>query len=242
MREQIEVLASLQSLDQKIRDQSGTKNELLKQIRETEEEIQTRRADGGNLRMGWETKDKVRQEKEKQLQEDGKRAADKRMRMAQIKNIKEMQAIQREIEQIKQANAQLEEEVVAAMTELEGEGGILKEKEDELKTLEDAWAEKRKAFDTELAEIEESMVEALKIRQETAARLNGDLIGRYELIFARRGGMAVVTASAGICEGCHMNIPPQLWNEIIKSDKLNHCPSCNRILYYQPTSSEDNRK
>ena len=239
MREQIEVLASLQNLDRKIRDQTEAKEDLLKEIREKEQELEIKRTDGGALRAEWESKDKLRQEKEKQLQEDGKRAAEKRMRMAQIKNIKEMQALQREIEQIKQANSLLEEEVVTVITELEGESSILKEKEDELKALEESWAEKRKEFDAQLAQIEQSVSEAIKVRQETAASLNSDLIGRYELIFARRGGTAVVMASAGICEGCHMNIPPQLWNEIIRSDKLNLCPSCHRILYYEASSSED---
>jgi predicted nucleic acid-binding Zn-ribbon protein len=28
-----------------------------------------------------------------------------------------------------------------------------------------------------------------------------------------------------------MNIPPQLWNEIIRNDKLHLCPSCQRILF-----------
>jgi predicted nucleic acid-binding Zn-ribbon protein len=64
------------------------------------------------------------------------------------------------------------------------------------------------------------------------------LITRYELIFARRGGTAVVEATGGICHGCYMNIPPQLWNEIIKSEKVNLCPSCQRILYHKPAMEE----
>lgn len=239
MREQIEVLAALQNLDQKIRDRTSAKEEFLRKLREMEQEIEAKKADGTATRTAWELKDKVKQEREKQLLEEGRRAAEKRMRITQIKNIKEMQAIQREIDQIKQTNSQLEEEVLTAMTELESEAKVLKEKEDEVKGLEEQWAEKRKDFEARIAEIDQGVAEASKMRQETAARLNGDLIGRYELIFSRRGGMAVATASAGICEGCHMNIPPQLWNEVIKSDKLNLCPSCHRILYYEASSTED---
>ncbi|NIO11650.1 MAG: hypothetical protein GTO40_27980 [Deltaproteobacteria bacterium] len=36
-----------------------------------------------------------------------------------------------------------------------------------------------------------------------------------------------------------MNIPPQLWNEIIRSEKINLCPSCHRILYYNPPVSDE---
>jgi len=62
-----------------------------------------------------------------------------------------------------------------------------------------------------------------------------DLISRYELIFSRRGGTAVVEVNAGICQGCFMNIPPQLWNEIIRNEKLHLCPSCQRIVFVKST-------
>ncbi len=31
-----------------------------------------------------------------------------------------------------------------------------------------------------------------------------------------------------------MNIPPQMGNEIIRSDKIHNCPSCQRIVYVKP--------
>jgi predicted nucleic acid-binding Zn-ribbon protein len=80
--------------------------------------------------------------------------------------------------------------------------------------------------------------EAAARRQSIASQLANDLISRYELIFARRGGTAVVEVSGGICQGCYMNIPPQLGNEIIKSEKLHLCPSCNRILYVKPSAGQ----
>jgi predicted nucleic acid-binding Zn-ribbon protein len=161
------------------------------------------------------------------------------MKMAQIKNIKEMQALQREIDLIKQGNSQLEDELISVLEELEAEGNILKEKEEGLKAMEEEWRGKRQEAEAQLAELDRAVTEASKTRGETASQLDGDLIGRYELIFARRGGIAVVMASGGICQGCHMNIPPQLWNEIIRSDKLILCPSCHRIIYYQPPVSDD---
>ncbi len=92
---------------------------------------------------------------------------------------------------------------------------------------------------TQLSGIEEAVSGALARRKEIASQVRGDLISRYELIFSRRGGTAVVEVSGGICQGCYMNIPPQLWNEIIKSDKVNLCPSCQRILYHKPAMEEE---
>jgi hypothetical protein len=229
----------LQNMDGQIREKTIAREELLAEIETREKGIKENRADGGTLRAEWEKKDKLRRDKEKELQDEGRKAAEKRMKMAQIKNIKEMQALQREIDLIKQGNSQLEDELISVLEELEAEGNILKEKEEGLKAMEEEWRGKRQEAEAQLAELDQAVTEASKTRGETASQLNEDLIGRYELIFARRGGIAVVMASGGICQGCHMNIPPQLWNEIIRSDKLILCPSCHRIIYYQPPVSDD---
>jgi len=239
LREQIEILASLQNADREIREKSGVKVVLLAEIQKKEEEIQTKRADIALFRAEWSEKDKQRQEKEQLLQEESKKATEKRMRMNRIKNIKELQALQREIDQIKLGNSQLEEELIKLLEEAESYASALRAKEEELKQLEAAWREKQGEIEAQVAGIERAVAEASALRQAIATRLNRELIERYELIFSRRGGMAVVTVSDGICQGCYMNIPPQLWNEIIKSEKLILCPSCHRILYYKPTVPND---
>lgn len=239
MREQIEILASLQNADREIREKSGVKVVLLAEIQKKEEEIQTKRADIALFRAEWSEKDKQRQEKEQLLQEESKKATEKRMRMNRIKNIKELQALQREIDQIKLGNSQLEEELIKLLEEAESYASALRAKEEELKQLEAAWREKQGEIEAQVAGIERAVAEASALRQAIATRLNRELIERYELIFSRRGGMAVVTVSDGICQGCYMNIPPQLWNEIIKSEKLILCPSCHRILYSKPTVPND---
>ncbi|MEK7335496.1 MAG: C4-type zinc ribbon domain-containing protein [Candidatus Binatota bacterium] len=239
MREQIEILASLQNVDREIREKSGVKVVLLAEIQKKEGEIQAKRADIALLRAEWSEKDKQRQEKEQLLQEESKKATEKRMRMNRIKNIKELQALQREIDQIKLGNSQLEEELIKLLEEAESYTSALRAKEEELKQLEAAWREKQGEIEAQVAGIERAVAEASALRQAIATRLNRELIERYELIFSRRGGMAVVTVSDGICQGCYMNIPPQLWNEIIKSEKLILCPSCHRILYSKPTVPND---
>lgn len=239
MREQIEILASLQNVDREIREKSGVKVVLLAEIQKKEGEIQAKRADIALLRAEWSEKDKQRQEKEQMLQEESNKATEKRMRMNRIKNIKELQALQREIDQIKLGNSQLEEELIKLLEEAEAYASALRAKEEEMKQLEAAWREKQGEIEAQVAGIERAVAEASALRQGIATRLNRELIERYELIFSRRGGVAVVTVSDGICQGCYMNIRPQLWNEIIKSEKLILCPSCHRILYYKPAVPND---
>lgn len=239
MHAQIEILASLQNIDRDIREKGTRKQRLLTAMRDGEERIKAKRSEIASLTSEWAEKERVRQEKDRILQEEGRKAMEKRMRMNRIKNIKEMQALQREIEQIKQANSELEEELIKIFEEIDLCTGSRKEKEEELKKLEEEWKEKQREVEGEISGIDQAVSEASSLRQTIASQINGDLIERYELIFARRGGTAVVAVSEGICQGCYMNIPPQLWNEIIKSEKINLCPSCHRILYYKRIAPSD---
>jgi hypothetical protein len=45
-------------------------------------------------------------------------------------------------------------------------------------------------------------------------------------------GKALARARDSVCLGCHMNIPPQVYNELQRFDSLKLCPFCNRILYW----------
>jgi uncharacterized protein len=235
---QIEILASLQTVDREIREQNGIKQGLVGELQAEEKEILSKKREIDLLKTVYAEKDKIRQEKERILQEESKKAMDKRMRMNRIKNIKELQALQREIEQIRLTNGEQEEELIKLLEELEGVKANIKTKEDEMTQRQNEWQQKQQSMQAQISGIEQSVSEAATRRKRIAAQVTGDLITRYELIFARRGGTAVVEVTGGICQGCYMNIPPQLWNEIIRSEKVNLCPSCQRILYYKPAMEQ----
>jgi hypothetical protein len=50
----------------------------------------------------------------------------------------------------------------------------------------------------------------------------------------RRHSNPLADVSNGICRGCHMNIPPQLYNNVRKFDIVYNCPWCFRLLYVAP--------
>jgi uncharacterized protein len=238
LRAQIEILATLQNVDREIREKNGTKQALLGELQIKEKEIQAKKQEIALVAAVYAEKEKERQQKERVLQEEGKKAMDKRMRMNRIKNTKELQALQREIDQIRQGNSELEEELIKVFEEIDRLKADLKAKEEEATIMQEEWQQRQQEMHTKIAGIEQLVSEAGTLRKTIASQIAGDLMSRYELIFARRGGYAVVEVSGGICQGCYMNIPPQLWNEIIKSEKVNLCPSCQRILYCKPSAEQ----
>ncbi len=239
LREQIEILANLQNIDRDIREKNGIKQNLLGESQAKEREIQSKKQEVASLAAACAEKEKERQEKERFLQDEGKKAMDKRMRMNRIKNAKELQALQREIDQIKQSNGDLEEDLLRVLEEIDRIKAELKAKEEEAATMQEEWQQRQEELQSKISGIDQLVAKAYTLRKTIAAQIGGELISRYELIFARRGGNAVVEVDGGICQGCYMNIPPQLWNEIIKSEKVNLCPSCQRILYYKPSAEQE---
>jgi len=92
--------------------------------------------------------------------------------------------------------------------------------------------------------VSERRAEAAELRAELEAEagardalsqgLDPSLRTKYEQIFERRGGSAVVAALDYMCTGCRMRIPPQFYNELQKFRDIRQCPNCHRILFWRP--------
>jgi predicted nucleic acid-binding Zn-ribbon protein len=122
------------------------------------------------------------------------------------------------------------------MQQMDGIKAQIQAKEAEMAVLREEWQSQQKTLGNQISGIDQAVSEAASRRQMIAGQIAAELISRYELIFSRRGGTAVVEVSGGICQGCYMNIPPQLSNEIMRSEKVHLCPSCQRIVYVKPTA------
>ena len=45
-------------------------------------------------------------------------------------------------------------------------------------------------------------------------------------------GQAISSVIQGVCQICHMGIPPQKFNELMRGEALMTCPNCNRMIYW----------
>ena len=72
-------------------------------------------------------------------------------------------------------------------------------------------------------------------------QINDDLLKKYDILREKRNGQAVVPAWKEVCNGCHMNIPPQMYNELQKPEILMLCPNCNRIIYWENKETGEDR-
>ena len=62
---------------------------------------------------------------------------------------------------------------------------------------------------------------------------------KYDTLRQRRNGLAVVNVVDGVCQGCFMAIPPQLFNRLLRGDELFDCPTCQRMIHYRPARGRE---
>ena len=89
-----------------------------------------------------------------------------------------------------------------------------------------------------MSKFDQEISTLLSKKTEIASRVDASLVRRFEMIFERRNGIAIVPARNHSCTGCHMNIAPQLFNLLQRDDRIHSCPNCNRILYFEGNAAE----
>ena len=68
-------------------------------------------------------------------------------------------------------------------------------------------------------------------RKEFTEKIDKKTLAKYERILYKRAGLAMVPIVGDACDGCNMNLPPQVINEARMKKDLTFCGNCARILY-----------
>jgi predicted nucleic acid-binding Zn-ribbon protein len=230
-------LAALQEMDRRLKEKrlqlgglTGEIDFLIEQANKQRTELEAMRAERSVL----ETQ---RTELETRLGTEEARIKDSRMRLNRVRNDRELMALRREIEVAKESNKLIEDQLIAVMEQLEG-------LQARATAVEQTLAELQQRSDDEINGRREQItaltveIDAIGSERAVAAQaLAGPLRSKYEQIFERRGGTAVVEARNGICQGCRMRVPPQLYNELQKHHEIRMCPNCHRIIFWRAESA-----
>jgi predicted nucleic acid-binding Zn-ribbon protein len=231
---EIDRLAALQEVDRRLKTKREQIATLTGAIEDLAARIEQHKAELANLGVQKVALEARRADLDVRLDVEATRIRDSRMRMNRVRNDRELLALKREVDLAKEANSQLEEQMIAAMEQLEAvEVRVAEVKQ----SLTDLQAESEREIGGRRDEIATLRGEIEVLggeRGRIAEGLSQSLRARYEQLFERRRGTAVVEVRNGTCLGCHMNLPPQLVNELKKFRDVRTCPSCHRILYWRP--------
>ena len=234
----IDTLVSLQEIDRRGRERrlrieelQGTASELEEERGAKEAELEVVRAEANSAAVR-------RRELEAVLSEEERRLKERRMRLTRIRNDKEHEAAQREIDGLKELSSRHEDDLITVLEQSESVDGGLRAMEEELGEVEGRVKAFTEESSGEIDKLSGEIDSESDERERVAALLPAQLRRRYETVFARRSGLAVVEMVRDICTGCNMAVPPQMANEARKGQSIIACPSCQRILFWRVDGDE----
>lgn len=235
-RDQVRILISLQDVDRQIAEMRRAKEEIPRELDSHRAEIQEFAA---LLEEAREKQSKLEQgqraiEHEIQLEKEQIKRFEERV--AQIKTNKEYQALLKEISIAKKMKEDSEDEFLKSLMVIDENKKVIAERESALRQKETDFKDREQALLARLAEVEAKINGVVESRNQMAADVDRSLLQRYDLILQKREGVALAHARDEICQACHRNIPPQVYNELLKDESLLTCPNCQRILYHDPES------
>jgi predicted nucleic acid-binding Zn-ribbon protein len=124
-----------------------------------------------------------------------------------------------------------EDKILDIMEEAEG-------LDKDIKTAEQAMLHRCAELQEEIRQATESVprieAELVKLRDEKIAvesQVDSDLLFRYRRIAEVRKGVALAEAKDELCSVCHVRIRPQMYADLLRTENIQACDSCSRILF-----------
>lgn len=238
LRTQLQAVISLQKIDIEIAKKNNRKKILPLELAKLEEAFQAECAVFEKDKRTLEELIKLHRDCEEKLKRGMEGLKKTKDRLTEVKTNKEYQAMLKEIELAEAKNASLEDEILVIMDKLDQARKIFKSREKDMETYRSNYEIKKRSLEQEAGELDVQIAAYAEKYQHLKEQVAPDLFKRYETIKNRRQGVAVVAAWKETCFGCHMNIPPQLYIELQKSDDTKYCPHCNRIIYWEDKNNK----
>jgi len=233
LHEQLKHLHELQVIDTEIYSLKAELVEKPRQIEELRKQFEEKKAHLKEL----EDKSKLiqvnRKTKETELAAKEEEIKKLQAQLYQLKTNTEYQAMMKEIGSKNADKSLLEEDILklfddndSVVEEIETEKAHLAQEEKEFN-------QQKKEVDDRVKVINERLATLDANRKQITPNVDKKILTRYERILKNRDGSAMVPVKNDACQGCFLNVPPQVINEIKLKKNLVICEACARILYLE---------
>ena len=232
LNEQLRLLRELQDVDLELKAIEADKERYPMEIKNLDEKLASEKEMFKKREERIELLEKERRQKEGDLELEQERMKKAQSKLYDVKTNKEYQALLVEIETLKEINSQREIEILEIMDEIDELKREYGRMQKELQEMEERIGAEKKQLEESLGKVDGALASKKRKRTMVTKKLSTELIALYQTLKEKRR-TAVVPARFGACQGCNMKIPPQMFNEVQKSEAIIVCPSCNRILYWE---------
>lgn len=232
MKEQIKLLIDLQKIDSEILSTRLKIDTIPEKINSLNDSLKNIEKSYDTLKQSHSLLEMKKKEKELEIEEIKEKKKKLIQRSSEIKSNKEYQAHLKEIEKTDNVLKDAEEDLLEILESIEKSSKELEKEKMRLAEDKQKIDIQKKELEKEALNYEAEITRLKEERKKIADKLEKRIYEEYMNLLKIGKGLAVAEAKDEICQGCNMHIPPQLFVEIKKGEKIIDCPQCKRILYY----------
>jgi predicted nucleic acid-binding Zn-ribbon protein len=229
----LERLVELQRLDSEIAEAEAAAAAIPGVIRRIEEQLMKAKAALDAVTAETDRMTKLRRQQERELEEVTDQLKKRQSRLFEIKTNQEYSAVLKEIEGLKHKVSVLEEAILVLLDQIEVELKARAEEEQRVRSSEAEALRDTQRKEAELRQLRGRLSELQGARKGRSKNVELSLLQQYLRLLKSRAGLAVAPVRDGSCEGCHVALTPQLYNEVRRNEEILTCERCGRILYWR---------
>lgn len=173
-----------------------------------------------------------------EIEEDVSKIKKSKNKLMMVGNTKEYHAMMREMDSLEKLNRLRDDEQDALNEELERQEELLKGIAEEVTGVKEQFDAQKATLDQRIAEAQKSLDSLDRKRKKACKVVPPPILGRYEFIRERMENPVIVPVADGVCQGCHIKIPPQNYNDLQKGQQILSCPNCQRLIYWEEHISQ----
>jgi uncharacterized protein len=231
LREKLLALANLQKVDMEIASLRKAAEVYPKQLAELEKELANAKSAVDAERNRLADLERQKATLEQNIRDEKDKVKKWESRLSEQRSTREYAALAREIDIAKKANQTMAEELVELGKTIGLAREAVKAKEGEFAGSADQIGGKVAELRKKLSDVDGQARALEGKRAQAASAVDAGLLRRYDGIRKKRMPALVAVLSPGTCQGCNMNVRPQLYSMLRTSLGTDVCPSCHRIIY-----------
>lgn len=231
MREQIEILVKLQAIDSDIHLVNRRLGKVDEQKSQLELELDGARTSKESLQAEMDALNKTYRSLEADTSLNGAKVAASKEKLSSVKTNKEYQSLLKEIDDIQALNSKLEDQMLEILDQIDQFESQLAEKNRQFESAEKRVAADKVEIDKTAAADREKLAGLQKDFKAVMETVAPDTLKVFQSVRSSVGNLTIAKVENAVCAGCHMNIPPQMYNELQRFEALMYCPHCQRLIY-----------
>jgi predicted nucleic acid-binding Zn-ribbon protein len=245
LKDQLSALLELQTADARVKELESAIAKLPERLEPARRDLAKLEAMVAAERARLDESQTWRRQQEAMLEREQEGLRQARAKLSASKNGKEYNAANREVDNKRKAildrEAELKKVIEAMNTSATGADAHGKD----VQALRDTLAGEEAKIAEQIAALRAQATEAIGIRDVARAKIEKSWLKTYDSLASKKG-YAVAPVIKGMCQGCHMKLPPQLNNILARLVSIEMCPRCGRMIYrkelLEPAAGEEAAK